>query len=47
MAFLGEDEVRPLYAGVLSANAGSLRVLEKCGFAVCGEEDGLVILRLG
>ena len=47
VAFLGEDEVRPLYAGVLSANAGSLRVLEKCGFAVCGEEDGLVILRLG
>ena len=47
VAFLGEDEVRPLYAGVLSANAGSLRVLEKCGFTVVGEEDGLVILRLG
>ena len=48
MAFLGEDEARPLYAGVLPANAGSLRVLEKCGFAVVGEDDdGLVILRLG
>jgi len=47
MAFLGEEESRPLYAGVLPANLGSLRVLEKCGFAVAGEEDGLVILRLG
>ena len=47
MAFLGEEESRPLYAGVLPANLGSLRVLEKCGFAVVGEEDGLVILRLG
>lgn len=33
---------RPLYAGV----AGSLRVLEKCGFAVCGDGGDLVILRL-
>ena len=47
VAFLGEDDARPLHAGVLTANVGSLRVLEKCGFAVCGEEDGLVILRLG
>ena len=48
VAFLGEDEARPLHAGVLPANAGSLRVLEKCGFAVVGEDDdGLVILRLG
>ena len=47
VAFLGEEESRPLYAGVLPANLGSLRVLEKCGFAVAGEEDGLVILRLG
>ena len=49
MAFLGEEESRPLHAGVLPANAGSLRVLEKCGFAVVGEDDddGLVILRLG
>jgi RimJ/RimL family protein N-acetyltransferase len=47
MAFLGEEASRPLYAGVLPANLGSLRVLEKCGFAAVGEEDGLVILRLG
>ena len=47
MAFLGEDRTRPLHAGVLPANGGSLRVLEKCGFAVVGEDDdGLVILRL-
>jgi RimJ/RimL family protein N-acetyltransferase len=48
VAFLGEEKARPLHAGVLPANGGSLRVLEKCGFAVVGEdEDGLVILRLG
>ena len=47
VAFLGEETVRPLHAGVEPQNGGSLRVLEKCGFAVCGEEDGLVILRLG
>jgi RimJ/RimL family protein N-acetyltransferase len=48
VAFLGEEERRPLHAGVLPANAGSLRVLEKCGFSVYGEDaDGLVLLRLG
>jgi RimJ/RimL family protein N-acetyltransferase len=47
VAFLGEETTRPLFAGVLPANLGSLRVLEKCGFAVAGEDDdGLVILRL-
>jgi RimJ/RimL family protein N-acetyltransferase len=47
VAFLGEERTRPLYAGVERANGGSLRVLEKCGFAVCGEDDeGLVLLRL-
>ena len=47
VAFLGEEQFRPLHAGVLPANVGSLRVLEKCGFAVVGEDDdGLVILRL-
>jgi RimJ/RimL family protein N-acetyltransferase len=47
VAFLGEETRRPLHAGALPANAGSLRVLEKCGFAVCGEEGGMVLLRLG
>ena len=47
VAFLGEEKLRPLYAGVLPANLGSLRVLEKCGFAVIDEDDdGLVVLRL-
>ena len=46
VAFLGEERTRPLHAGVQPANGGSLRVLEKCGFVVCGEGDGLVILRL-
>ena len=47
VAFLGEEKRRPLHAGVLPANAGSLRVLEKCGFSVYSEdEDGLVLLRL-
>jgi RimJ/RimL family protein N-acetyltransferase len=48
VAFLGVERSRPLYAGVVPANGGSLRVLERCGFAVCGEDDdGLLILRLG
>lgn len=47
VAFLGEERTRPLHAGVLPANGASLRVLEKAGFAVCGEDDdGLVLLRL-
>ena len=45
-AFLGEEKARPLHAGVVPENGGSLRVLAKCGFAGCGEEDGRVILRL-
>jgi RimJ/RimL family protein N-acetyltransferase len=45
-AFLDLETARPLHAGVARHNAASLRVLEKCGFAVCGEEDDRVILRL-
>lgn len=29
---------RPLYAYVAKHNVASIRVLQKCGFAVCGEE---------
>ena len=47
MAFLGEERTRPLHAGVLPANAGSLRGPGKGGLAVCGtDEDGPVLLRL-
>ena len=46
-AFLDLETARPLYAGVARWNAGSLRVLEKCGFAVCGSEGDEVTLRLG
>jgi RimJ/RimL family protein N-acetyltransferase len=36
--FLDVERRRPLYGWVLSRNAGSQRVLEKCGFTVIGEE---------
>lgn len=44
--FLSELTERPLYAGVAKGNAASLRVLEKCGFRVEGEEPGGVLLVL-
>lgn len=34
-AFLKRLPVRPLYARVAKDNIGSIRVLEKCGFALC------------
>jgi RimJ/RimL family protein N-acetyltransferase len=39
-AFLGEIVQRPLFARAAKDNAGSLRVLQKCGFAICGEDKG-------
>jgi RimJ/RimL family protein N-acetyltransferase len=36
--FLKHIETRPLYAHVAKHNIGSRRVLEKCGFAISGEE---------
>lgn len=39
-AFLGHEKTRPLYARAAKDNAGSLRVLEKCGFTICGEDRG-------
>jgi RimJ/RimL family protein N-acetyltransferase len=36
--FLGLVCARPLYAHVAGHNAASLRVLAKCGFAICDEE---------
>jgi len=31
--------VRPLFAYVAKHNFGSLRVLQKCGFVICGEDQ--------
>ena len=50
-AFLGEVAKRPLHARVAQHNVASRRVLEKCGFAICGEatdgdvEEFLLVLR--
>src|SRR2546425_3055823 len=37
-AFLGHVKARPLYAHVAKHNLASIRVLEKCGFTICGED---------
>jgi RimJ/RimL family protein N-acetyltransferase len=48
-AFLHEVTTRPLYGVAAKHNAGSIRVLEKCGFRITGEEkefsnmDGTVV----
>ena len=39
-AFLGNVKVRPYYARVVKDNIASIRVLEKCGFTICGEDKG-------
>ncbi len=39
-AFLGLVRARPLYARVAKHNVASIRVLEKCGFVLSGEESG-------
>jgi RimJ/RimL family protein N-acetyltransferase len=56
-AFLSHETARPLHAHVAKHNIGSLRVLEKCGFIICGEAQGVpdargnevdeIILRFG
>lgn len=38
--FLRELKVRPLYARAAKDNLGSIRVLEKCGFKISGQEKG-------
>ena len=37
--FLRRAQERPLYAHVAKHNLASIRVLEKCGFALCGENE--------
>lgn len=44
--FLGIVKTRPLAAHVVKHNIGSLRVLQKCGFVVSGEDDEEIILEL-
>ncbi len=36
------NQTRPMYARVAKDNAGSLRVLEKCGFTIAGQAEELV-----
>ncbi|MEJ1972150.1 MAG: GNAT family N-acetyltransferase [Lacunisphaera sp.] len=36
--FLGEVRMRPLHAHVVKHNVASIRVLQKCGFVVSGED---------
>ena len=43
--FLKQTRERPIYARVAADNLASLRVLHKCGFAVCGEERGFANAR--
>ena len=38
--FLGHVKARPLYAHVAKDNVASIRVLEKCGFTIYGEDKG-------
>ncbi len=39
-SFLTQVTARPLYARVAKDNSASRRVLEKCGFTICGEDKG-------
>lgn len=43
--FLRHIEARPLYARVAKDNIASRRVLEKCGFRICGEDKGFANAR--
>jgi RimJ/RimL family protein N-acetyltransferase len=52
-AFLDEVAMRPLHARAAKHNVASIRVLEKCGFAIAGEavdsdvEEVMLVLRSG
>ena len=46
LRFLADVPERPLYAGASAGNAGSIRVLEKCGFVRESEDDDHLILVL-
>ena len=38
--FLGQQGTRPLYARAAKDNVASIRVLQKCGFKISGEDKG-------
>ena len=44
--FLDQIETRPLFAHVARHNIASIRVLQKCGFRISGEETEELILKL-
>ena len=44
-AFLSLVPTRPLYARAAKDNAASLRVLQKCGFTIFGEDEGFASAR--
>lgn len=44
-AFLRHVRTRPLYARAAKDNIASIRVLEKCGFTICGEDKGFANAR--
>lgn len=45
-AFLAHvNTTRPMYARAAKDNIGSLRVLQKCGFAIVGEDKGFANAR--
>jgi len=44
-AFLTEQRVRPLHARAAKDNAASLRVMQRCGFVVSGEDRGFANAR--
>jgi RimJ/RimL family protein N-acetyltransferase len=43
--FLKHIKPRPIYARAAKDNVGSLRVLEKCGFKICGQDKGFANAR--
>ena len=43
--FLVFEQCRPIYARVAKDNLASLRVLQKCGFVITGEDKGFANAR--
>jgi RimJ/RimL family protein N-acetyltransferase len=44
-ALMQLEPTRPLYGSAASDNAGSIRVLTKCGFRIVGEDRGFAYAR--